>query len=82
MYEAVSHLIELGHVRIGFILSGFEFLETVRSVRERFDAYRRRSPITESSTVRIMSPSSGLRSLICAPPTWDSICTLIRPCTG
>lgn len=41
MYEAVSHLIELGHVRIGFILSGFEFLETVRSVRERFDAYRR-----------------------------------------
>lgn len=39
-HHAVSYLIELGHRRIGFILSSREFLDTIPSVRERFDGYR------------------------------------------
>ncbi len=39
VYRAVSYLIELGHSRIGFILSCREFLDAVRSVRERFNGY-------------------------------------------
>lgn len=40
MYRAVSYLIELGHRRIGFILSCREYLDAIPSVRERFDGYR------------------------------------------
>ncbi len=39
MYEAVACLIELGHVRIGFIINNLEFTETVKSIGERFSAY-------------------------------------------
>ncbi|MFA7345449.1 MAG: GntR family transcriptional regulator [Terrimicrobiaceae bacterium] len=39
-YEAVSHLISLGHRRIGFIVSSISWIETLEPLKQRFLGYR------------------------------------------
>jgi len=38
--EAVRHLIGLGHRRIAFIINSFKRLETVETIKERFEGYK------------------------------------------
>ena len=40
MYDAVSALLEMGHRRIGFILTMLEYLDHPGSIRDRYRAYR------------------------------------------
>ncbi len=39
-YEAVRHLLELGHRRVAFIINSFKRLETVESIQSRFKGYK------------------------------------------